>query len=246
MDNTVALVTGANKGIGYEVARRLGRCGMRILVGARDEARGSRAAASLEAEGIAARWVSLDVDDPGSVEAAKSSIEAEFGRLDVLVNNAGIHIDPDECPPSQLDVAIMRKTYETNVFAVVAVTNAMLPLLERSAAGRIVNVSSTMGSMAEWTNPDSPNRRFYPLFLAYNSSKAALNCITVQYAIELLSTGIKVNAASPGFVATDLNQHRGTLQLEDEASVSAIVEMALVPDDGPTGAFFAAEGPVDW
>lgn len=246
MERTIALITGANKGIGYEVARRLGRHGMTVLVGARDEARGSAAVEQLRAAGTRAELVPLDVNDSASIADASAQIEHRFGRLDVLVNNAGVHVEPTQAPPSQVTSSILRTTYETNVFAVVDVINAMLPLLRRSDAGRIVNVSSTMGSMTLWSDADSANRRFYPLFLAYNSSKAALNAITVQYAVELLESGIKVNAASPGFVATDLNDHRGILQLEDEPSVSAVVEMATLPADGPTGGFYDADGPAAW
>jgi NAD(P)-dependent dehydrogenase (short-subunit alcohol dehydrogenase family) len=165
------------------------------------------------------------------------------------VNNAGVSLE--QAPeirgvPSAVPVELVRQTFETNVFGVIAVTNAMLPLLRRSPAGRIVNVSSTMGSLTAWADPASPQRRYAPVLIAYDSSKAALNAITLHYAAELAETSIKVNAASPGYVATDLNQHRGTLKLEDEESVAAIVRLATLDEDGSTGAFLSSEGPATW
>ncbi|HZH97339.1 MAG TPA: SDR family oxidoreductase, partial [Fimbriimonadaceae bacterium] len=191
----VALVTGANKGIGKEIARQLGAQGLTVLVGARDLERGEEAAAELKASGANSHAVRLDVTDEASIAEAARRIEEEFGGLDVLVNNAAIA--QDSVPPSQLDMATLRRTFETNVFGVVAVTQAMLPMLRKSSAGRIVNLSSGLASLAQNSDPDwafdSVN------LLAYNSSKTALNAVTVQFAKELRDTPIKVNAADPGY-----------------------------------------------
>jgi NAD(P)-dependent dehydrogenase (short-subunit alcohol dehydrogenase family) len=245
----IALITGASKGIGKETARRLGALGMTVLVGARDAARGEAAASELRDLGADARHVQLDVTSQRSLDAAREVIDTAYGRLDVLVNNAGVSLeqaDDIRGVPSAVPVEILRATYETNVFGVVAVTNTLLPLLRRSRAGRIVNVSSVMGSCAAWADPGSPQRRYAPLLLAYDSSKAALNAVTVHYAAELASTPVKVNAASPGYVATDLNDHRGTLRLDDESSVAVIVRLATLGPGGPTGAFLSDDGPAPW
>jgi NAD(P)-dependent dehydrogenase (short-subunit alcohol dehydrogenase family) len=244
MTTTIALITGANKGIGRETARRLGAGGITVLVGARDEERGVEAERALRAGGADAAFVRLDVTDPGSVQQAACWVEKEFGRLDILVNNAGIAVRGG--PPSQTDLDAVRASYETNVFGVIAVTNAMLPLLRRSPAGRIVNVSSELGSVTSMTDPASPLSQF-PAGLAYPSSKTALNMITVLYARELRDTPIKVNAANPGYTATDLNGHTGFRSVTEAARVS--VHLATLPADGPSGTFWGhlwtADGPAD-
>jgi NAD(P)-dependent dehydrogenase (short-subunit alcohol dehydrogenase family) len=237
----VALVTGANKGIGFEIARQLGRRGMTVYVGARDGGRGIEAAEKLQGEGIAARFVELDVLREGTIRAAAATIEAAHGLLDVLVNNAGI-ADRGDGPPSRADLDALRRTLLTNFVGPAAVAQAMLPLLQRSKAGRIVNVSSGLGSLAQ--NAD-PGWAYAPVkFLGYNASKAALNMLTVQLAFELRDTPIKVNSADPGYTATDLNDHRGT-QTVEEGSAEA-VRLALLPADGPTGGYFSSAGPVPW
>jgi NAD(P)-dependent dehydrogenase (short-subunit alcohol dehydrogenase family) len=231
--NPVALVTGANKGIGYEIARALGGRGMTVLVGARDPERGKAAEASLGALGLDARLVSLDVTDEASVAAAARWIDAEVGRLDVLVNNAGI-TGSDPQPPSGTSLAVLRTVYETNVFGAVAVTNALLPLLRRAPAARIVNVSSEVGSIAAMLDRDGP---MWPMAsIPYPSSKTALNMVTAQYAKELWDTPIKVNAANPGYCATDLNHHAGFRT--PEAGAEAIVHLATLGDDGPSGELY--------
>ena len=234
----IVLISGANKGIGHATARVLGRAGHVVLVGARDQDRGTKAAAELAGEGLDARFVRLDVTDLATVDAAAAYIEAEFGRLDVLINNAAISRDRPY-KPSEMPVAALREVYETNVFGVVAVTNAMLPLLLRSAAGRIANVSSGLGTTTFLTDPDSPFRQ-YALLLAYNSSKAALNAVTMIYAAELSDTPVKVNAVSPGFCATDLNDHRGVLSAAEGGA--HVARLALSCDDGLTGVFLSEEG----
>ncbi len=239
----VALITGANKGIGYEVARQLGRDhGMTVLLGCRDEARGQEAADRLKAESVDAQAIPLDVTDPASVRKAAGRIERDFGgQLDVLVNNAGVA--PDLSLPSQTDLEKFQATHATNVFGPVAVTTTLLPLLRRSSAGRIVNVSSSLGSLAGNSKPE-PGFSDYKL-VAYNSSKAALNMQTVLFAAELAQdTPIKVNSACPGYCATDLNNHQGTRTVEEGSRV--IVCLATLPQDGPTGGFFNEDGPVSW
>ncbi|MBD2519183.1 SDR family oxidoreductase [Nostoc sp. FACHB-973] len=238
----VALITGANKGIGYEIARQLGSRGATVLVGARDIGRGQEAANKLSLSGIDAKAVQLDVVDQKTIDSTAQQIESEFGKLDILVNNAGILSDGDRLPPSQVDIQTLRHTYETNVFGVFAVTKALLPLLKKSTAGRIVNISSGLGSLT--LNLD-PNYEFANMKLvAYNSSKTAVNALTVLFAAELKDTPIKVNAADPGFTATDINQNQGYRTVEQGAK--AAVRLATLPDDGSTGGFFDENGVLPW
>ncbi len=228
---TTALITGANKGIGLQTARLLGARGMTVLVGARDAARGQQAERELREGGADARFVRLDVTGEASIRQAATWIEAEFGLLDVLINNAGIARGDGTGQPSQTTLATLREVYETNVFGVVAVTNAMLPLLLRAPAGRIVNVSSEVGSITSMTDPDGPMAKMASV--PYPSSKAALNMVTAMYAKELRDTPVKVNAANPGYCATDLNGHSGFRSPEQGAEVS--VHLATLPADGPSG-----------
>ena len=243
MVTTIALVTGANKGIGFETARQLGARGVTVLAGARDEARGIAAERALrdslpgglrdprDPRGDADVWfVPLDVTDATSVREAADWIEKEYGRLDILVNNAGIAVGGG--PPSETDLEAMREVFQTNVFGAIIVTNAMLPLLRRAPAARIVNVSSEVGSIAAMTDPDSPLAQM-PAGLAYPSSKTALNMITALYARELRDTPIKVNAANPGYTATDLNGNSGFRSAAEGAEVS--VHLATLDASGPTG-----------
>ncbi len=237
----VVLVTGANKGIGLEIARQIGRTGARVLLGARDHARGQTAAAALVAEAIDVRFVHIDLGQRATVLAAAAAIEAEEGRLDVLVNNAGI-TDRADGPPSRVDLDAVRRVFDTNFFGTLAVIQAMLPLIRKSNAGRIVNVSSGLGSLSH--NGD-PGWEFAQVkIIGYNASKAALNMLTVQLAAELKGTRIKVNAANPGFTATDLNGHRGTQTVPEGAA--AAIRLALLPEDGPTGGFFSADRQEPW
>ncbi|GLY77345.1 SDR family oxidoreductase [Actinoallomurus iriomotensis] len=237
-DHKIILITGANKGIGFAAARELARAGHTVLLGARDPGRGAEAAAELTAQDLDVRFVHLDVTDPDTIKAAAGLIDAEYRRLDVLVNNAGISRDRPH-PPAELPVAALRETYETNVFGVVAVTNAMLPLLRRSPAGHIGNVSSGLGTVGFLTDPDSPLWRYANL-LGYNSSKAALNAITLIYAHSLRDAGIRVNALSPGFCATDLNGHAGHLSADEGGA--HIARQALSPGEDTTGVFLNENG----
>lgn len=246
MTAQIALITGANKGIGFETARALGG-GMTVLVGARSADLGEKAARTLAAEGIDARSVRLDVTDAASVEAAAARVDREHGRLDILVNNAAITTtaasDPASSPPpSRVAADLVRAAFETNVVGVVAVTNAMLPLLRRSPAGRIVNVSSGLASLTWLTDPADPLDG--PNLLPYNVSKSALNAVTVAYARELAGTRVKVNAAAPGFCATDLNGHTGHRTAAQGAAV--IAGVAMIGEDGPSGAYLAEDGRLPW
>ena len=235
----VALITGANKGIGFEIARGLGARKIVVLVGARDEGRGKAAADKLKGEGIDARAVPLDVTNPDSIARTAQWIKDQFGRLDILVNNAGI---ADWGKPSDVDLAKVREVYDTNVFGPMATTQAMLPLLRQSPRGRIVNVSSHLGSMAAASDPKSPISQF--LALGYNTSKSALNSMTVQFANELRQTPIKVNAICPGYCATDLNGNSGPRSAAQGAVVA--IKYAPIPDDGPSGGYFDDNGPIAW
>ena len=237
----VALVTGATRGIGFEIARQLGHHGLVVLVGARERARGEAAVRRLAAEGADAHVVLLDVTSPESIAEAVTTVSARFDRLDVLINNAGILLDRG-LKPSEVSPALLHATYETNVFGPIAVIQAFLPLLRRSPAGRIVNASSELGSLARNTDPTFEFAHLKRL--AYNSSKTALNAVTVMFAHELRDTPIKVNAADPGYTATELNGFAGTQTVEEGAR--AAVALALLPDDGPTGGYFNADGPLPW
>jgi NAD(P)-dependent dehydrogenase (short-subunit alcohol dehydrogenase family) len=236
MTTTIALVTGANKGIGYQIVEQLAARGMTVLLGGRDQKRREAAAAELGVEPIA-----LDVTDAATVAAAAAQVEAGYGRLDVLVNNAGI-AGTGFVPPSGTTVEAVREVFDTNVYGVIRVTNAMLPLLLRSPAPRIVNVSSMVGSLAVQSDPAGP-LSVLPPTVAYPVSKTALNAVTVQYARELAGR-VLVNAADPGYCATDLNDHRGWRTAAEGAATA--VRLATLEADGPTGGFFNDDGPVAW
>jgi len=228
---TIALITGANKGIGFATAQLLAARGMTVLLGTRDADRGEQAERALRGTGAQARFVLLDVTDEKTIEQAAAWVGAEYGRLDVLVNNAGIARGDGRGRPSETTLGTLREVFETNVFGVVAVTNAMLPLLRRAPAARIVNVSSEVGSITSMTDPHSP---LFPMAaVPYPASKAALNMVTAMYAKELADTPIKVNAANPGYCATDLNDHRGFRAPEQGAAV--VAGLATLAADGPDG-----------
>jgi NAD(P)-dependent dehydrogenase (short-subunit alcohol dehydrogenase family) len=239
----VALITGANKGIGFETARQLGQQGTTVFIGVRDLARGEAAAQKLRAEAIDVTVIQLDVTTQAAIDAAAAFIDRTYGKLDILVNNAGISTREGSTPPSELAFEDLLKTFATNVFGAFAVTKAMLPLLRRSEAGRIVNLSSEMGSLSINSDPTS-FAAYLPPTLAYNTSKTALNALTVYFAKELRNTPIKINSVSPGFVATDLNGHSGFLTPEQGAKMP--VAFATLPADGPNGGFFGENGSIPW
>ncbi|KPC71646.1 dehydrogenase [Streptomyces sp. NRRL WC-3753] len=239
-EKTVALVTGANKGIGYEIAAGLGARGWSVGVGARDEQRRKDAVAKLRAAGADAFGVPLDVTDAGSVASAVQLIEERAGRLDVLVNNADVAGGrPEE--PTTIDLETVRPLLETNVLGVIRVTNAMLPLLLRSAHPRIVNQSSHVGSLTLQTTPGVD---LGGISGAYAPTKTYLNAVTIQYAKELSGTNVLINNACPGYVATDLNGFSGTQTPEQGAAIA--IRLATLSDDGPTGQLFDDSGVVPW
>jgi NAD(P)-dependent dehydrogenase (short-subunit alcohol dehydrogenase family) len=231
---TITLITGGNKGIGLETGRQLGKLGHTILIGARDKERGQAAVAKLAAEKIVAHWVPIEVSDQVSITAAAASVEKQFGRLDVLINNAGRLDYATERTPSTISQAALRETFDINFFGMIAVTQAFLPLIRKSSAGRIVNLTSILGSLAEHSDPNSP---IYPSkFLAYDASKAAVNMFTNHLAKELKGTPIKVNAAHPGWVKTDMGGPEATLEISEGAKTS--VMLATLPSEGPTGGYY--------
>jgi NAD(P)-dependent dehydrogenase (short-subunit alcohol dehydrogenase family) len=247
-DKPVALVTGANKGIGLQIAKDLAAHGFTVLVGSRNLEHGETAASSVGAD---ARALQLDVTNQVSIAAAAERIRNELGRLDVLVNNAGIgHAGKPgrslvEISKSGLLSVVsldeVRAVFETNVFGVIAVTQAMLPLLREAPAARIVNISSSFGSLTMASDPANPQ---HALFGVYNTSKTALNAITLAFALDLESTRIKVNAACPGFTATDISNFQGTRTVQQAAREP--VRLALLDENGPTGTFSDEDGPLPW
>lgn len=240
----IALVTGANKGIGYEIATGLGALGYRVGVGARDEARREAAVEKLRAAGVDAFAVPLDVTSDRSVADAAELIERQGGRLDVLVNNAGIsgEMGPGWAQdPTTLDLDVVRTVVETNVIGVIRVTNALLPLLRRSTSPRIVNVSSAVASLTRQADPDI---EIGPIMAAYSPSKSFLNAVTVQYARQFAGTNILINAACPGLVATDFTGFHGPRSPEQGAATA--IRLATLPDGGPTGSFFEDDGVIPW
>ena len=241
-ETRIALVTGANKGIGYEIAAGLGALGYTVGIGARHQARRDEAVARLRDAGVDAFGVPLDVTDDRSATAAADLVAERAGRLDALVNNAGITGGHPQ-QPSTVDPAVIRTVVETNVIGVVRVTNAMLPLLRRSPAPRIVNMSSSVGSLTRQSGPGSETTTG-PVAVAYAPSKTFLNAVTLQYAQELAGTDILINCACPGFVATDLNGFRGVRTPRQGATTA--IRLATLPDGGPTGGFFEDDGVIPW
>lgn len=239
----VALITGANRGLGLDTARKLGQQGITVLVAARELAKSEAAAATLKKEGIDARAIKLDVNNPADYAAAAKSIEKDFGVLDILVNNAGIFLDnrgPNETSTTSEDV--LRKTFDTNFFAVVGLTQTLLPLLRKSKAGRIVNLSSILGSLTLHATKGS--FVYDAKTFAYNASKAALNAFTIHLAHELANTKIKVNSAHPGWVKTEMGGEGAMLEIEDGVKTS--VQLATLPEDGPTGGYFHMGESLPW
>src|SRR4051794_18821889 len=246
----VAFITGANKGIGLETARGLGKLGIAVVLGSRDEAQGRAAAAALRAEGIqGAEAVRFDITRAEDHREVARHLEARYGKLDVLVNNAGVLLDDADFgtpggfnTTSAVTPEILRRTFETNFFGVVALTQALLPLLRKAPAGRIVNLSSILGSLTLHADPSSP---IYSLkAFAYDASKTALNAFTVHLAQELRGTRVKVNSAHPGWVKTDMGGPAAPLDVPEGARTS--VQLATLPDDGPTGGYFHLGQPLPW
>lgn len=241
----IALITGANRGIGFETARQLGRLGIKVLIGARNAEKGREAETKLKNENFDAEFVLLDVDNVKTHESAAKYVEENYGRLDILINNAGILIDENEnyaaIGASRTPDHIFRKTFDTNFFNTVALTQKFVPLIKKSDSGRIVFLSSAMGSLNLHSDPNSPVYNYK--IPAYDISKTALNAYTVHLAYELRDTPIKVNAAHPGSVLTDMNA-LGDLPVEEGAKTS--VALATLPADGYTGKFVYLGEELPW
>lgn len=242
----ISLVTGASRGLGQATARRLAREGGHVVLAARDTAALTATVDQLNEDGYSASALRLDVTDDARVRAAAAEVAAAFGRVDVLINNAGVLPEATNSAPAEsVDVAMFRETFATNVFGTVSVLEAFLPLLRKSEQGRIVNVSTTMGSLTDQSDPDSP---YYGMVVpAYQSSKAALNSVTIALAKSLAGTPIKVTSVCPGFVQTDLTPvNRDQAPLTADHAAEIIHRAASLPADAPSGTFIDATGPVPW
>ena len=229
----IAMVTGGNKGIGFEICRQLARQGVDVILTARDEAKGTEACEALRKEGVPSRFHPLDVDDPESIGRFREFMEREFGRLDILVNNAGINIDA-EMTASDVDIGTVSRTVRTNVFGPMLMCQAVVPMMRRHNFGRIVNVSSTMGSLTEMAGG----------FPAYRLSKTALNAVTRVLSFETMGTNIRVNSMCPGWVRTDMGGPEADRSVEEGADTA--VWLATLPDGGPTGGFFRDRKKIPW
>ncbi len=240
-DKKIALVTGANKGIGLQIARQLAHAGTKVFLGARDTKRGQQAAFGLISDGLDVEAILIDLNDEETIAAAAGTITSRYGRLDILVNNAGI-VDAEDGPPSVGTITAARRLMETNFIGTLAVTQAMLPLLRQSQAGRIVNLATTLGSLSINGDPTSPY--YEARLIGYNASKAALNMLTVQLAAELKRTNIVVNSVAPGYVKTDLTGGNGFMTAEEGARLP--VEYALLGDGSVSGHFVEPAGNIPW
>lgn len=239
----IALITGANRGLGLETARQLGVLGITVLLAARDLAKAEAAAATLKKEGIDARPIKLDVDTPVDYAAVAKTIERDFGVLDILVNNAGIFKDNRVGNETSItSEKVLRETFDTNFFAVVSLTQTLLPLLRKSKAGRIVNLSSILGSLTLHATKGS--YVYDAKTFAYDASKAALNSFTIHLAHELANTKIKVNSAHPGWVKTEMGGEGAMLEIVDGVKTS--VQLSTLPEDGPTGGYFHMGEALPW
>jgi NAD(P)-dependent dehydrogenase (short-subunit alcohol dehydrogenase family) len=238
----IALVTGGNKGIGLEISRNLSGAGCIVLLGARNAERGEQAVRQLGQAGLSdIHFIEIDVTRQDTVTAAARQIEKQYGHLDILMNNAGVNLRGDGLP-GVADLAAVQKVFDTNFFGALRVAQTMLPLLRKSPAGRIVNVSSGLGSLT--LNSDPSWSGYNTKFIGYNTSKAAMNMLTIQLAYELRETKIKVNSADPGYTKTDLNNNRGLQPVE--VGAIAATRLALLDDEGPTGRSFFKDGPHPW
>jgi len=240
MQKQTVFITGANKGIGYETARQLGKQGYFIFLGARSEENGQEAVRVLREEGIEAEYINIDVATPSTISAAAEQVAGITPSLDVLINNAGISAGGNV--PSEQSMEDIRRVYEVNVFGPIQVIQAMLPLLKKAPLGRIVNVSSGLGSLAFHSDPSHEHYGVNPL--DYNSSKTALNAVTVMFAKEFAGTPLKINAVDPGYTATDLNGHSGPRSVEHSAGT--VAGLAVIGADGPSGKFFDENGEIPW
>ena len=240
----VAFITGANRGIGFETAKGLGELGITVVLGARDLAKGQAAAKQLQALGIKAEAIAYDAAQPASGDAAYEYFDQHFGKLDILVNNAGMLIEQivGKNNSSSVSADVLQQTFQTNLFAVVALTQKLLPLIRKAPAGRIVNLSSILGSLTLHSMPNSPIDPAKSF--AYNASKAALNVYTIHLAHELRDTKIKVNSAHPGWVKTELGGPNAPMEVADSGKTS--VQLATLDDNGPSGGFIHEGESLPW
>lgn len=245
MSNKIALITGANKGIGFETARQLGKQGVTVIAAARNKENGAKAVEQLKAEGIDTVFLQLDVDNANDIQFAYDFIENRYGKLDILVNNAGIQVESDNWGINTADTIAeetLRKTFDTNFINVVKLTNKLLPLIRKSEAGRIVNLSSILGSLN--LHADSSSPIYGSKLFAYDASKTALNAYTIHLAASLSGTKIKVNSAHPGWVKTDMGTDAAPMNVVEGAKTS--VELALLGEDGPTGKYIHLGNELPW
>lgn len=240
----IAFITGGNKGLGFETARQLGKQGIKVVIGSRDLEKGKEAAAKLKAEGVNAEAIRFDVTRAADYQEVYKYFEKNYGRLDILINNAGITKENflGGNQTSTTSAEVLHETFDTNFFGVIQLTQTLLPLIRKSPAGRVVNLSSILGSLTLHADPQSPiyNAKAF----AYDASKAALNSFTVHLAHELRDTKIKVNSAHPGWVKTDMGTDAAPMEIVDGAKTS--VRLATLPDDGPTGAYIHLDQTLPW
>jgi NAD(P)-dependent dehydrogenase (short-subunit alcohol dehydrogenase family) len=245
MSKKVALITGANKGIGFETAKQLGKEGVTIIAASRNKERGEKAVAALKAEGVDAEYLQLDVDKAADIQQAYDYVNNKYGKLDILVNNAGIMIEEGDWATNTATTVkeeTLQQTFSTNFFQVVQLTNTLLPLIRKSEAGRIVNLSSILGSLNLHADENSPI--YGSKLFAYNSSKTALNAYTVHLAAALKGTPIKVNSVHPGWVKTDMGSEAAPMEVADGAKTS--VQLSLLGNDGPTGKYIHLGEELPW
>ncbi|NQX69891.1 SDR family oxidoreductase [Paenibacillus alba] len=246
LDGKVAFITGGNRGIGLETARELGKLGAKVVIGARDLQKGQAAAAALRSEGIQAESLKFDINVAEDRQAAFDFLDQRHGKLDILINNAGVQKEIEHLSPmnesSTVSPTILRETFDANFFNLIELTQLLLPLIRKAPAGRIVNLSSVLGSLTLHANPASP---IYGVkLLAYNSSKTALNSFTIHLAHELIDTPIKVNSAHPGWVKTEIGGKYADMDVKESSRTS--VKLATLPADGPTGKFYHADDELPW
>lgn len=245
MNKKIALVTGANKGIGYETAKQLAQAGVKVLAASRNKEKGEAAVASLKKEGLDVEFLQLDVLNENDIDNAYNFIQEQFGKLDILVNNAGIQIESAEWASNtavQVNEAALRETLDTNFFSIVKLTDKLLPLIKKSGSGRIVNLSSILGSLALHADENSPI--YSSKLFAYNASKTILNAYTIHLAAAVKNDGIKVNAAHPGWVKTDMGTDAAPMNVAEGAKTS--VSLALLDEKGPTGKYIHLEQVLPW
>jgi NAD(P)-dependent dehydrogenase (short-subunit alcohol dehydrogenase family) len=247
MAQKVAFITGGNRGIGFQTALDLKDSGIKVVIGSRDLAQGEAAALRLRAAGVDADVIKFDITNSADHKAAYDYFDSKYGQLDILINNAGVAaggfppVGPDHSAGEVPD-EILHKVFQTNFFAPVALTKTLLPLIKKSPAGRIVNLSSILGSLTLHADPKSPI--YAAKSFAYDASKTALNAYTIHLAYELRGTNIKVNSAHPGWVKTDMGGEQAPMELEDGAKTSVL--LATLPADGPTGGYFHMGQPLPW